>query len=329
MAPELILLDVGHGNCALVIGQDTAVVIDVPGGGVHGDALKARSIRNVDAVVISHADADHMGGATSLLYDEDVRVHTVYVNPDATKTAGGGGPVWTNFLIALRDAERRGELKVSGIRRDEHIELHDPRIRLEVLAPTTELWLLGAGGTTGDRTLTPNSLSVVVRVWFDGEPIALLPGDLDTGALEKLLDEDDELHAQVMVFPHHGGNTGGDNREFASLITEAVKPDTVVFSFGRNRYENPRPEVIDTVRSARPNVGILCTQLSKRCSESTFDPQHLAPLPAKGRHVGDCCAGSLHFDADGLVAPSAEEHAEFVDSYTTSPLCRGEPREPG
>lgn len=324
MAPELILLDVGHGNCALVIGQDTAVVIDVPRGGVHGDALKAKSIRDVHAIVISHADADHMGGATSLLYDEDVRVHTVYVNPDATKTAGGGGLVWKNFLIALRDAERRGELKVSGIRRGSDIELHDARIRLEVLAPTTELWLLGVGGTTGQRTLTPNSLSVVVRVWFDEEPIALLPGDLDTGALEKLLDEDDELHAQVMVFPHHGGNTGGDNREFASLITAAVKPDTVVFSFGRHQDSNPRPEIIDGVRSARPDVRIMCTQLSKQCSESTFDPQHIARLPAKGKDLGNCCAGSLQLDPNGLVAPLAEEHAEFVDSFTTSPLCRRE-----
>lgn len=324
MAPELILLDVGHGNCALVIGQDTAAVIDVPRGGVHADALKAKSIRDIHAVVISHADADHMGGATSLLYDEDVRVRTVYVNPDATKTAGGGGPIWENFLIALRDAERRGDLKVSGIRRGKHIELHDSRIRLEVLAPTTELWLLGVGGTTGGQTLTPNSLSVVVRVWFDDKPMALLPGDLDTLALEKLLEEDDELHAQVMVFPHHGGNAGGDNMEFASLITESAKPDIVVFSFGRYQYNNPKPEIVDGVRSAQPDARIVCTQLSKRCSEVTFDPQHIAALPAKGRDLGNCCAGSLKFDPNGLVTPSAEEHAEFVDTFTTSPLCRRE-----
>ena len=324
MAPELILLDVGHGNCALVAGQDTAVVIDAPRGGVHGDALKNRSIREVHAVVISHADADHMGGVTSLLYDEDVRVHTVYVNPDATKTSGGGGPVWKNFLIALRDAERRNELKVSSIHRGDQIDLHDTRIRLEVLAPTTEFWLLGVGGTTEKGTLTPNSLSVVVRVWFDENPIALLPGDLDAQALEKLLDEDEELNAQLMVFPHHGGNTGGDNREFASLITKAVKPEIIAFSFGRHQASNPRPEIIDSVRSARPDVRIMCTQLSKRCSESTLDPQHIAPLPAKGRFGGNCCAGSLQFDPVGLVAPSAEEHADFVDDYTTSPLCRRE-----
>lgn len=322
MAPELILLDVGHGNCALLTGQDTAVVIDVPRGGVHADALKARSIRDVHAVIISHADADHMGGATSLLYDKDIRVHKVYVNPDATKTAGGGGLVWKNFLIALRDAERRGELKVSGIHRGQHIEVPDHRIRLEVLAPTTELWLLGVGGSAGKRTLTSNSVSVVVRVRFDDKPMALLPGDLDTLGLEQLLAEEHELHAQVMVFPHHGGNTGGDNREFAALITNAVKPETVVFSFGRHQTSNPRPEIIEGIGSARPDMRIMCTQLSKRCSESTFDPQHVAPLPAKGKDLGNCCAGSLQFDPDGLVAPSAEEHAEFVDNFTTSPLCR-------
>jgi hypothetical protein len=98
-------------------------------------------------VPVSHADADHISGVTHLLYDEDMRVHKVYVNGDATKTGGGGGLVWENFAIALADAECRGETAVVGVKRGDKVDFHHQEIELEVLAPSTELVLLGAGSS--------------------------------------------------------------------------------------------------------------------------------------------------------------------------------------
>ena len=322
MSPELIILDVAHGNCAIVIGEESVVIIDAPPGGVHIDTLKARSIREVHAIVISHADADHLQGVATLLYDEEIRVHKVYVNADSTKTSVAGGVVWTNFLIALADAVRRGEITRAGIQRGDEIAVFDPHIRLEVLAPTVDMVLCGAGGKFEGRTLTSNSLSAVVRVWLEEQPTAILAGDLDELGLQRLLEEEDELHAQVMVFPHHGGRTGGDDYAFALTIMDKVDPEFVVFSLGREKYRNPRPEIIKAIRSARPDTGIMCTQLSKRCSDSTFDPPHLAPLPALGREMGRCCAGSIQLDSNGVVTPQVEEHGAFVDSLTPPPLCR-------
>ena len=67
ISPELIILDVAHGNCAIVIGEESVVIIDAPQGGVHVDTLKTRGIKEVHAIVVSHADADHMQGVTTLL----------------------------------------------------------------------------------------------------------------------------------------------------------------------------------------------------------------------------------------------------------------------
>ena len=327
MPPELILLDVAHGNCALVIGEDTVAVIDAPHGGLHIDALKERSARDVHTVVISHADADHMGGVAHLLYDEEVRIHTVYVNTDASKTAGGGGLVWQNFVIALTDAERRGEVVVVPIKRGDNVDLSDDRIRLEILAPSTELTLLGVGGRFEGQALTSNSLSVVVRVWFEDQPIALLTGDLDWLGLQKLLQEGDDLHTQVLVFPHHGGSSGGDDGAFANAISNAVNPETIVFSFGREQYHNPQPEIINGIRSTKPRAKIMCTQLSKACSQSTFDPVHIGPLPAKGRDQGRCCAGSLRFTQEGLREPLGAEHRDFVAGLVPTPMCLRSPEQ--
>lgn len=322
MGPELIILDVAHGNCAIVIGEGSVVVIDAPQGGVHVDTLRARGIREVHAIVVSHADADHMQGVTTLLYDEQIRIHKIYVNADPTKTAATSGLVWRNFLIAIADAVRRGEITRCGIQRGDEIAVVDQHIRLEVLAPTVDMVLLGVGGKSEGRTLTSNSLSAVLRVWFEEHPIAILAGDLDELGLQRLIAEEREIHARALVFPHHGGHTGGDDRSFASTIMNAVDPETVIFSFGREKYNNPRPQIVDAIRSANLDARIMCTQLSKRCSDSTFDPPHLASIPARGRDSGQCCAGSLRLDSQGVVAPQVAEHADFVNSLTPPPLCR-------
>lgn len=321
MPPELTLLDVAHGNCALVVGDEAVAIIDAPRGGLHIDALKEMSVQDVHVVIISHADADHVSGVTHLLYDEDMRVHTVYVNGDATKTAGGGGLVWENFVIALADAERRGETRVVGVKRGDVPDLHDDRIRLEVLAPSTDLVLLGAGGKVEGRVLTSNSLSVVVRVWFGDEPIALLTGDLDELGFERLLLDGDDLRSQVLVFPHHGGRSGGDDEAFAGEISNAVAPEIVVFSFGREQYHNPRLEIINGTRAATPDVTIACTQLSKACSPSSLDPLHVGTLPAQGKDLGRCCAGSLRFGQGGMREPVGAAHAEFVANSVPTPMC--------
>ena len=322
ISPELIVLDVAHGNCAIVIGDESVVIIDAPQGGIHVDTLKARGIREVHAIVISHADADHMQGVTTLLYDKQIRIHKIYVNADPTKTAAASGLVWRNFLMAIADAVRRGEITRCGIQRGDEIAVVDQRIRLEVLAPTVDMVLCGVGGRLEGDTLTSNSLSVVLRVWFEEQPLAVLAGDLDELGLQRLLVEGEEFHAQVLVFPHHGGRTGGDDHAFASTIMNVVDPEMVIFSFGREKYDNPRPEIIDAILSAKPGAKIMCTQLSRRCSDLTFDPPHLASLPALGRDTGRCCAGSLQLDSQGVVTPKVAEHAAFVDSLDSPPLCR-------
>ena len=117
MAPELLVLDVAHGNSTLVIGKETTVLVDAPRGGLHIGALKAKSIQEVHAVLLSHADADHMGGVSNLLYEEDIRVHRVYVNADASKTAGAavmyGGTLSRHWLML--NSERKSKYSHSSV----------------------------------------------------------------------------------------------------------------------------------------------------------------------------------------------------------------------
>jgi beta-lactamase superfamily II metal-dependent hydrolase len=79
--PELIIFNVGHGNCAVLRDTKAITVIDC---GYKGTDLVEMLIRlnvnAVDHVIISHADRDHSGGLRPLL--EAFPVHHLYLNAE-------------------------------------------------------------------------------------------------------------------------------------------------------------------------------------------------------------------------------------------------------
>ena|SRR2546425_11512906 len=97
--PELIVLDVGHGNCAILRDTDAITMIDCPRNAGLIRILRRLDIYTIDNVLISHADVDHAGGLPNLL--DKVIVRNIYINPDATKD----GKVWNGIQIALDIAE--------------------------------------------------------------------------------------------------------------------------------------------------------------------------------------------------------------------------------
>src|SRR3546814_14093122 len=78
------------------------------------------------------------------------------------------------------------------------------------------------------------------------------------------------LSANVFVFARQGGLPGGsDPAAFARKLLDAVKPRSVIFSNGKGRHDNPRPEIIAPVREW--GCTIACTQLSERCQAAAVD----------------------------------------------------------
>ena len=64
--PELIVLDVGHGNCAVLRDREAVTVIDCPPPATTlVETLEVLDINIIDQILISHADIDHAGGLPS------------------------------------------------------------------------------------------------------------------------------------------------------------------------------------------------------------------------------------------------------------------------
>jgi hypothetical protein len=190
--------------------------------------------------------------------------------------------------------------------------------------------LKGGSGTVDDSgsLLNSNSMSAVVAFFHDGHRIALSTGDLDEIGLENLLIENPNLESDILIFPHHGGRPSSKNNgiEFTRKLCNLVKPKLIVFSNGRGHYDHPLKEIVDTVVATIPNVHILCTQLSKNCSQVdlTDVSNHLHSLPARGKSKKSCCGGTVVVKINGretIYMPEAQTHKEFINTKVATPLC--------
>ena len=139
-------------------------------------------------------------------------------------------------------------------------------VRFEVLHPDAREWSI-------------NNSSCVLKV--EGAFTALLPGDIEAGAEQRLLAERaDRLKAQVLVAPHHGSKTSS-TEEFVN----AVAPQVVIYGAGwRNHFRHPRPEVVQryTLEGARQFI-------TGQSGAVAVEPS------ARGLRVGEWRQSARHF----------------------------------
>lgn len=322
----LTILDVGHGNSAVVIDTDGVVVIDTGLRGSLHRFLKQAGVDTVDVVLLSHADQDHIGGLVQLLAIQDITIKRVHVNADSVKESR----LWSDLRYELDRAHNAGELTFeTSLVSDNSGKFDQGDAHIEVLGPSRFLASGGPGSKDRDgRRITGNSISAVIRISIRGEPLAFLAGDLDSVGLDDLLRANDRPHARMLVFPHHGGKAGAtDLAAFAARLCDAVQPESVVFSIGRGRFGNPLPEIVEVIRKKLPNAWIACTQLSEHCTKSlpAVPPSHLNDASAQGKELCQCCAGTITIDFGDpdSVSPSRKAHEAFVLESAPQALCMG------
>ncbi len=185
-APSILVLDTGHGLSVLCDSGGARLLYDAGGRGprvgedVVLPALRARGAAALEAVVISHEDADHLSAVRDVL--EAIPVGTLVVGEGF-----GVSPLAKGVLAA---ANRAGV----PVRRSAGGDvLAWPGLRMEVLHPP--------------RGLLPrpsdNDGCLAVRIRMEGLD-ALLPGDLETAGVRALLLSGADLRADLLLLPHHG-----------------------------------------------------------------------------------------------------------------------------
>nr|WP_246351538.1 DNA internalization-related competence protein ComEC/Rec2 [Deinobacterium chartae] len=227
-ARELVFLDVGQGDSTLLRLGERAVLID-GGGTPRGDydvgertvipALRALGVLDLEVVVATHADADHIEGLVSVL--RRVPVRELWIGHRKP-----GDPL----LEALLTAARERGVRVREVRRGDVLEL--PGARLEVLAPWEPF------------RAQDNANSVALRLEAGPFRAAFL-GDTPTPLEEALgLGELD-----LLKVAHHGSRHSTSEK-----LLQETRPRMAVISVGRNGYGHPAPDVIARLEAAGTQV---------------------------------------------------------------------------
>ncbi len=237
---RVTILDVGQGDAAVVETPREVWLID--GGGrltwdeeawrqrrdpfdVGKDVvypyLQHRGIRQIDGMVLTHGDADHVQGLKAVA--ERLPVRMVLVN------GGPSTPVQAEVLEVLRNKGVPVYRAVSGL------SWHaGDGIEWEVLHPPAT-----------ERVENDNYHSVVLRLSAYGRQV-LFTGDLDVEGERQLLSQGTIRPVDVLKVAHHGSDTS-TTREWLA----ALQPKLAVISVGEgNRYGHPSAEVLQRLEEA-------------------------------------------------------------------------------
>lgn len=290
---EMYCIDVGQGDSVFIVTPaGHKILID---GGRSNEAFQFLVWKyrldlpnptpvDIDLMVVSHTDDDHIAGLVSILAHPLIQVREIIhsgiakynsgFNTELGDTVGQGqhrvlvtrhdsiadldGEDLKSIMARWRDALDtepgliyRAVDSTTGV-----IDVGDPAVTLHVLGPRrvnqpghSDLvypWL-------GTAARTVNGHSVVLRLDFQNVRV-LLPGDINARGARHLMDGQNfaaESDAHVFKAPHHGSH------EYDRSFLEAVHPQVSVISSGESPdHGHPRANFLGTIgnvsRSDKP-----------------------------------------------------------------------------
>ncbi len=213
--PEATFFSVGTADCALLRSGSSCFLIDTGWSGSQVvSAVNAEGL-SLDAVILTHKDADHAGGLMRVL--QEVPVATVLV-PLGMPLSG--------FAQEMALAEEKG-IPVRTLRQGDVLTIGEFEVR--VLSPPYV------------RIGQDNADSLVLDVSC-GEARMLFLSDVPQETEERL----DLPGCDLIKLAHHGSATST-----SSDMLRATAPKAAVLSVGTpNRYGFPAAEVLDRLRAA-------------------------------------------------------------------------------
>lgn len=216
---ELVVsyIDVGQGDATLISKGNFHMLIDAgknEKGTTVVEYLKNEGVEQLDVLVGTHPDSDHIGGLDDVL--EQIPVETVYL-PEATKET----KTYQEVEEALQQLDKKAQMPEIG---KEYT--YDQNVMIRFLGPQKDY-------------TDANDNSLVVQLAY-GKNRFLFMGDAEEEAEKDILEKQYDLECDVLKVGHHGSYTATSDD-----FLQASNPVYAVISCGKdNSYGHPHAEVI-------------------------------------------------------------------------------------
>ena len=200
----ITVLDEGTGGAAHIRTNNYDWLIDCGSQRNYERTLKSflhsRGINRIEGILLTHGDAQHIGGAADTVADFAPR--EIYENPLDVRSA---------VQRRLSDALQPGKTKPRHLIRGDSL-LFGRNVRAEILYPTTNIKVTAA-----------DDAPLIVQLVFDEEIRVLFESDAGAKAEAALLETGDNLQSDILIKgQHHSGGSG------TPRFLEAVKPKLII-----------------------------------------------------------------------------------------------------
>jgi len=223
---EIITFDVQNGDAFLIkTPKNEYIIIDTGKAGYQGSSSKAkmiilkylrdRGIKNISALILTHFDSDHAGGAVDLL--QNLNIEKVYVN------------TLNDYSDIANNIYKHSKQLIEVKSKQELIKQRDFSITLNSL---------------NTKNISNNDASIISIIKYKNFSM-LLTGDAGVNTISKLKNQIPE-NITVLKIGHHGAD-GVINKE----LIDYLNPKYSIISVGTNQYGHPHYSTLELLSNTK------------------------------------------------------------------------------
>jgi len=221
-------IDVGQGDAIYIKAPNGEDILIDAGNKTKGDVvisyLKKLKVDDIEVMIATHPDADHIGGLDEVL--AAYKVESVYA-PKASHTT----QAYKDFLLAVKREGLTIKTAKAGVK------LPIQKAEAKFIAPVKDY-------SNSDL----NNWSAVLYMKYNKNTF-LFTGDAETASENDMITSKTLPQADVLKVGHHGAKTSSSLN-----FLKVVKPKYAVISVGKNAYGHPTADVLNRFKLTKTAV---------------------------------------------------------------------------
>lgn len=232
------MLDVGQGDCLFMrFPSGTVCLVDGGSTGVKNAGnyrilpyLKYEGVKEVDYVILTHLDEDHMNGIRELVEMTGTLDGIVIGEIFFPEIANPDDPYEELWKMAEEKGIAVGTIGAGDCFTEEDFEM-------KCLYPFKNSY-------SADKNDSSTTLQITYRKFT-----MLLTGDMSTSGEKELLRKNMVQDVDVWKVSHHGSKYSG-----GAEFLEKIRPNLSLISVGKNNYGHPSDELLKRLKAVRSYV---------------------------------------------------------------------------